>query len=67
MNKRAKDKIYKTCIRLILTYAIEIRAGNKKTRLRTTEIKIRRNRVHATKKKKNAIVRNKCEVQVIAR
>ncbi|XP_045461035.1 uncharacterized protein LOC123671322 [Harmonia axyridis] len=44
MSKHSKAMIYKTCVRPIMTYGIETRADNKRTKsiLRTTEKKILR-------------------------
>ncbi|XP_044753795.1 uncharacterized protein LOC123313132 [Coccinella septempunctata] len=71
MNKKAKVRIYKTCVRPVLTYAIETRADNKKTKniIRTTEVKILRNISGYTlrDRKRNTDIRHECQVEDIVR
>ncbi|XP_045465000.1 uncharacterized protein LOC123674152 [Harmonia axyridis] len=71
MNKKAKVRIYKTCVRPVLTYATETRADNQKTKniIRTTEMKILRNISGYTlrDRKRNTDIRHECQVEDIVR
>ncbi|XP_057652727.1 uncharacterized protein LOC130891782 [Diorhabda carinulata] len=62
-DTRAKVKIYKTCVRPLLTYAIETRADNKRTKniIRTTEMK--HMRIYKRDRKRNTDIRHECEVE----
>ncbi|XP_055389920.1 uncharacterized protein LOC129618916 [Condylostylus longicornis] len=66
-----KVRIYKTCIRPILTYAAETRADTSKTkqRLRTTEMQTLRQICNYSlrDKKRSSDIRNMCGVQDIVR
>ncbi|XP_019755408.1 uncharacterized protein LOC109534252 [Dendroctonus ponderosae] len=71
MGKQAKTKIYKTCVRPVLTYATETRAHTSRTKNipRTTEMKILRNIAGYTlrDRKRNTDTRNECEIEDIVR
>ncbi|XP_056641560.1 uncharacterized protein LOC130448295 [Diorhabda sublineata] len=66
-----KTRIYKTCIRPILTYALETRADTKKTKqtLRTTEMKTLRCIIGKTRRDyvRNEDIRQQCIIQEIVR
>ncbi|XP_044760904.1 uncharacterized protein LOC123318360 [Coccinella septempunctata] len=71
MSKQSKTRIYKTCVRPIMTYAIETRADNKRTKsiLRTTEMKILRTISGYTlrDRKRNTAILEECQVQDIVK
>lgn len=70
MSRETKAKIYKTCVRPIMTYAPETRAGTRKTKarlLRTTEMRIRRTIAgyNLRDRVRNAQIRDICDTQDI--
>ncbi|XP_045466583.1 uncharacterized protein LOC123675283 [Harmonia axyridis] len=70
MSKHSKARIYKTCVRPIMTYGIETRAHNKKTKsiLRTTEMKILRtisDGYTLRDRKRNTAIREECQTRDI--
>jgi hypothetical protein len=71
MLKESKVKIYKTCIRPILTYGIESRADTVRTKslLRTTEMKTLRPIAGTTLRDRvrNSDIRRTCDVQDVGR
>lgn len=71
MSNKSKVRIYKTCVRPIMTYAIETRAENTTTKrlLRTTEMRTLRSMSGFTllDRKRNEEVREMCEVQDVVR
>ncbi|XP_055714317.1 uncharacterized protein LOC129808563 [Phlebotomus papatasi] len=71
MNIKNKIRIYKTCVRPIMTYAAETRADNTRTKrtLRTTEMKTLRTicGYSLRDKKRSSDIREECEVQDIVR
>jgi len=71
MNIESKTRIYKTCIRPILTYAAETRADTTVTKrmLRTTEMKILRSITNRTLRDRirNSVTRDDCQVPDIVR
>lgn len=71
MSTRSKVRIYKTCVRPIMTYAIETRAENTTTKrlLRSTEMRTLRSITGYTllDHKRSEEIREICEVQDIVR
>ena len=71
MNIQSKVRIYKTCVRPIMTYGIESRADTVRTKslLRTSEMKILRNITGKTLRDRirNTEIRKTCEVEDIVR
>lgn len=71
MRMDSKIKIYKTCVRPIMTYGIEAREDTNKTKsmLRVAEMKILRTIVGKTRRDRvrNTEVREQCEVQDVVR
>ncbi|XP_044754993.1 uncharacterized protein LOC123313947 [Coccinella septempunctata] len=71
MSKHSKTRIYKTCVRPIMTYAIETRADNKRTKsiLRTTEMKILITISGYTlrDRKRNTAILEECQIQDIVK
>ncbi|XP_050459519.1 uncharacterized protein LOC126855693 [Cataglyphis hispanica] len=71
MKREAKVKIYKTCVRPIMTYAAEIRADIRKTKsmVRTTEMRTLRAIAGYTLRDRvpNVAIRETCGVQDIIR
>jgi len=71
MNRETKIRIYKTCIRPIMTYAAETRADTRRTKaiLRTTEMRILRTIVGCTVRDRvrNEQIRNICDIYDIVR
>lgn len=71
LRTECKTRIYKTCVRPILTYAIETRADNSKTKqsLRTSEMKVLRTIVGKTRldRIRNQNIREQCQTQDIVR
>ena len=71
MNTQSKVRIYKTCVRPIMTYAIETRADSVRTKslLRTSEMKVLRNISGKTLRDRvrNTEIRRICEVEDIVR
>lgn len=71
MSTRSKVRIYKTCVRPVLTYAVETRAENTITKrlLRTAEMRILRSIAGYTlfDHKRNEEIREICDIQDVVR
>lgn len=71
MNIGSKVRIYKTCIRPILTYAAETRADTSKTKriMRTTEMKILRRiqGINLRDRVRRTTIRENCKIQDVVR
>lgn len=71
MSTRSKVRIYKTCVRPVMTYAIETRAENTITKrlLRTTEMRTLRSIAGYTlyDQKRSEEIREICEIQDVVR
>lgn len=71
MSTEAKVKIYKTCVRPVMTYAADTRADNSVTKryVRSTEMRILRNITGHTLRDRirNDEIRQKCNVQDVVR
>lgn len=69
MSCEAKTRIYKTCVRPIMTYAAETRADTRKTKiiLRTDEMRTLRTIAGHTLREYNEQIRSMCDTQDIIR
>lgn len=71
MRIDSKVKIYKTCVRPIMTYGIEVREETTKTKsmLRVAEMKILRSILGKTRRDRvrNDVIRDKCQVKDVVR
>lgn len=71
MRIDSKVKIYKTCVRPIMTYGIEAREETTKTKsmLRVTEMKTLRSILGKTRRDRvrNEVIRDECQVQDVVR
>ena len=71
MSMESKIRIYKTCVRPIMTYAIETRAEKTSTKqlLRTTEMRTLRSIAGYSlrDKQRNEEIRNQCGIEDIVR